>query len=171
MVNVNRNPLWISYVFFFFICFVFHPTQSIITHERKLWHFSMLPKGDPIPPSGPSTRPSGSPPPPPLNQPNRRTLDSPPLPFYRHLKFGMLPKGPVPPSGPSSSSPPPPPFHQRVNFGMLSSEVSIQTSSSTPPPFKERLNFGKFLRGAPIPPSGPSRRTSDSSTISNRLGA
>jgi hypothetical protein len=39
-----------------------------------------------------------------------KTFDSPPLLPHTNLNFGMLPKGPVPPSEPSKSPKKPPPF-------------------------------------------------------------
>ena len=76
--------------------------KSIPTSKEGL-NFGMLPKGVPIPPSGPSGRSNVPPPPPPPSVSRRQALN-----------FGMLPKGvPVPPSGPSdrsSDTPPPPPI-------------------------------------------------------------
>ncbi|KAH1089417.1 hypothetical protein J1N35_016674 [Gossypium stocksii] len=54
--------------------------------------FGMLPKGVPIPPSGPSRRTSDSPPPPPPPP-----LTSTSLSILKSLNFGMQPKGPPSP--------------------------------------------------------------------------
>ena len=99
--------------------------------QRHAMNFVMLPKGDPIPPSGPSHRGSETPP--------------PPHSFARGptLRFGMLPKGvPIPPSGPSqrTSDPPPPP--------QPFARASV-------------FRFGMLPKGDPIPPSGPSHRGSE----------
>ncbi|KAJ0987940.1 hypothetical protein J5N97_006296 [Dioscorea zingiberensis] len=53
-----------------------------------------LPKGAPIPPSGPS---------------DRESPETPPSSVAHQHYGGKLPKGPVPPSGPSKSFPPDPP--------------------------------------------------------------
>lgn len=59
--------------------------------------FGMLPKGTPVPPSGPSGSTSDRPIP-----PSGLSKPSPPI---SRPNFGMLPKGtPIPPSGPSRST-------------------------------------------------------------------
>ncbi|PKI62138.1 hypothetical protein CRG98_017511 [Punica granatum] len=66
-------------------------------------YFGMKPKGTIVPPSGPGTRTSDSPPPPALQSAEASRAK---------LLFGMKPKGSiVPPPGPSTrtSDPPPPP--------------------------------------------------------------
>ncbi|XP_059445356.1 uncharacterized protein LOC132177142 [Corylus avellana] len=98
----------------------------------KHLHYGMLPKGVPIPPSGPSKR-SSSPSPPP-----------------HRLHYGMLPKGvPVPPSGPSerSSSPSPPPHRFGIVFHGLS-------KGPVPPSVLNVDSFYGNGRG-PVPPSAP----------------
>jgi hypothetical protein len=113
---------------------VYHNIKSSIWYpsiSSKKLNFGMLPKGHRVPPSGPSTKSSDSPAPPPLLSSN--------------LNFGMLPKGHrVPPSGPStksSDSPAPPPLpSSNLNFGMLPkgqhvppSGASMKSSDSPPP--------------------------------------
>ena len=59
----------------------------------------MLPKGIPVPPSGPSSKTSDSPPPPIFFPPRFENVKEG---HFGTIDFGMLPKGiPVPPSGPS----------------------------------------------------------------------
>ncbi|KAL6277829.1 hypothetical protein ACE6H2_021430 [Prunus campanulata] len=123
------------------------PPTGPNTGTSRKFNFGTLPKGMPIPPSGPRR----DPPPPP---------DS-----TRKFNFGTLPKGTlIPPSWPSkrTSRPPPPPPHPS-NFGTLPKYTPIQpsgpsgrTSDPPPPPF----NFGTLPKYTPIPLSGPSRRTS-----------
>jgi hypothetical protein len=99
-------------------------------------------------------------------------FDSPPRSQHpANLNFGMLPKGPVPPSGPSGGfydSPPPP---ANLNFGILP-KGSVPPSGpsagfyDTPPP--THLNFGMLPKG-PVPPSGPSGGFYDPPPLSHRL--
>merc|ERR1711879_806385 len=177
MKEVGKNPVWISSFLLFFICFALCPTQTTVVYgegmnadplSMKRLHFGMLPKGVPIPPSGPSRRSSiPSPPPPPLIKPSNLNFGmlpkgvpippsvpsrrSPP-PFSKGLSFGMLPKGvPIPPSGPSerTSEPPSPLFKKRRlgTFGML--HKRDPTQPSTP-------SYFHLLHKGPVPPSGPS---------------
>ncbi|KAA8516477.1 hypothetical protein F0562_017017 [Nyssa sinensis] len=106
-------------------------------------NFGMLPKGDIIPPSGPSTRTSDEPPPPPpLSLP--LTLP-PPSP----LDNQMLPEG----------------AGDARRLAMAREEVvptmmhSIESKWSSIG--DNRVNFGMLPKGDIIPPSGPSTRTSD----------
>ncbi|KAL5743117.1 hypothetical protein ACOSP7_029849 [Xanthoceras sorbifolium] len=104
--------------------FAFSPIRA----RKLLMNFEMLPKGMPIPPSGPSRRNSTYPPPPGISS------------YSNSWNFEMLPKGvPIPPSGPStrtSASPPLPKLNSYSNH----------------------WNFEMLPKGVPIPPSGPSRR-------------
>ncbi|OMO69454.1 hypothetical protein COLO4_29051 [Corchorus olitorius] len=117
----------LSMMLMFVLVFVGYSSTLINARSlsSQLLNFEMLPKGVPIPPSGPSTRTSADVPPPPPS-----------------LNFEMLPKGvPIPPSGPStrtSADVPPPPS---LNFEMLPKGVPIppsgpstRTSADVPPP-------------------------------------
>ena len=97
--------------------------SSSRSSQRTLFHltpspllvFGMLPKGVPIPPSGPSQRTSDYPPPPPR-------ASSVILNKQSKINFGILPKGvPIPPSGPSrrtSDYPPPAPHTPSITLGI-----------------------------------------------------
>ncbi|KAI8560419.1 hypothetical protein RHMOL_Rhmol04G0254100 [Rhododendron molle] len=84
--------------------------------------------------------------------------------MLERVRFGMLSKGFVPPSGPSYTYSPPPPTRQRLlHFGMLPKGIvppsgpSWRYSYSPPPPGRQHsLHFGMLPKGVILRPSGPS---------------
>jgi hypothetical protein len=112
----------------------------------KHLHYGMLPKGVPVPLSGPSKRSSSYSPPPP-----------------HRLHYGLLPKGvPVSPPGPSKRTNIPSPPH-RLHYGLLPKGVPVsppgpskRTNIPSPP---HRLHYGLLPKVVPVSPPGPSKRT------------
>lgn len=90
----GRQLLWMAFVLVVLLALPSQATRLATSGERSSLErvtFGMLPRGVPLPPSGPSGKSSGDSPPPPIVHGSR-------------VNFGMLPKGPVPPSGPSGPS-------------------------------------------------------------------
>jgi hypothetical protein len=111
----------------------------------KHLHYGMLPKGVPVPPSGPSKRSSSYSPPPP-----------------HRLHYGLLPKGvPVSPPGPSKRTNIPSPPH-RLHYGLLPKVVPVsppgpskRTNIPSPPPPHWFVIVLHGLFKGPVPPSAP----------------
>ncbi|XP_058211734.1 uncharacterized protein LOC131323916 [Rhododendron vialii] len=89
--------------------------------------------------------------------------------MLERVRFGMLPKAFVPPSGPSwryTYSPPPPTRQRLLHFGMLPKGIvppsgpSWRYTYSPPPPGRQpSLHFGMLPKGVILRPSGPSSKS------------
>nr|XP_011468468.1 PREDICTED: formin-like protein 20 [Fragaria vesca subsp. vesca] len=81
---------------------------------------------------------------------------------YHPIRFGSLPKGPIPSSAPSNKSGGhvPPSSHKLNDVRLQKREQNppsqhVHKSNSPPPPPHNSLNFGMLLKGIPVPPSAP----------------
>ena len=120
---------------------VSNPTSELTSKHSNL-NFGMLPKGDRIPPSGPSNKSNVDPPPPPSSLSHRfKTLIPSPL-LHKNLNFDMLQKDLSNPTSGLTSK------HSNLNFGMLPKDDRIppsgpsnRTSDPPPPPHSLPHNF------------------------------